>query len=129
MRPAAAHRLATATALAQRSIASTSLGLQLPRLARRRLATRAPSHSPRPAPRVDQRRRRAIALAGGALAFAATYVLLSPPVQADEPRSKGKGKARDRLIRLSELREHGADAERIWVTRGDGVYDVCALLI
>ena len=123
MRSAAARRLAS-TALALRPSSPAVLDVQALG-ARRRLATQDPSKPPqrRQVPRAP-RGSRPFAIAGGALAFAVTYFLLSPPVQADEARSEGKGKARDRLIRLSELREHGADAERIWVTRGDAVYDV-----
>lgn len=59
------------------------------------------------------------------LALGAVSTLLRPPLLAEEAPPRPKGKGKDRLIRVDEIRRHGADAARIWVWRGNGVCALC----
>jgi len=47
----------------------------------------------------------------------AVYLVVQNRVNAEAPPSKPK-------YRISEIRKHGAKAEKIWVYRGTGVYDI-----
>jgi len=56
-------------------------------------------------------------------AFAAASIIFfstAPTAHADAPSSKDKAK----YLRLEEVHQHGRDAERRWVTRGNRVYDI-----
>lgn len=70
----------------------------------------------------EQRGRARTTVATFATFAAANAILFAtvPTAHADAPTAKDKAK----YLRLEEVHQHGRDAERRWVTRGNRVYDI-----
>jgi len=63
-------------------------------------------------------------VAAAAVCFAAiiTSSTSNPTAHAEAPSSHGAKESKS--IRLSEIQQHGRNAERRWVMRGNRVYDI-----
>lgn len=76
------------------------------------------------------KRRKHVILALASLSLLSLMVsstTLSPRViyaEANPPETEEKEDEKGSKFRLTEVRKHGQDAERVWVTKGNSVYDI-----